>query len=159
MTTAHEPAGRVSADPTLDTPHSPALNSSAGTHTPPASFGELFATFTQQISTLLHGEIELTKLKLKKKIQKISTGGVLLAAAAVLALFLLGWLLHTIEVVFAVFLPQWAASLIVVVILLLTISLLVYCGVRALRRSQEHHPDPRAGLEKDIEAVKKGLGQ
>lgn len=37
-----------------------------------------------------------------------------LATAAVFALFLLGWSLHTVEVLLALVLPAWAASLIVV---------------------------------------------
>ena len=60
----------------------------------PASMGELFATLSSQITTLINGEIELNKLKAKNFVKKIGVGGVLLAVAAVFAFYLLGWVFH-----------------------------------------------------------------
>ncbi|MDC4233480.1 phage holin family protein [Actinomyces sp. B33] len=125
----------------------------------PATVGELFAALSSQVSTLINGEIELTKVKAKALVKKAGTGGALLAGAAVLSLYLLGWVLHTIEVALAIVLPAWAASLIVAGILLLIVAVLAGVGVSLVKKSRDDKPDPKAGIEKGIDAVKKGLGK
>ncbi|QPK81170.1 phage holin family protein [Schaalia sp. ZJ405] len=141
-TSAHRPATQISTEPVIEKPQ---------------SFGDLVASLSHQISTLVNGEIELTKLKLKAKVTSIGIGGGLLAGAAVFALYLLGWVFHTIEVAIAVALPQWAAALIVTGIILVIILILALLGVKSLKESKKHQPNPKAGIEKSVDAVKKGL--
>ena len=59
------------------------------------SIGALFASVTGQISGIIRGEIELNKAKLRTFAAKSGKGVALLVAAAVFALYLLGWTLHT----------------------------------------------------------------
>lgn len=125
----------------------------------PPSVGALFATLSNQVSTLVQGEIELTKTKAATFFKKIGSGGALLAVAAVLALYLLGWVFHTVELAIAVALPQWAASLIVVGILLILVAVLALIGVKLLQKGQEDTPRPQVGLKEDVTAFKKGLGK
>ena len=80
-------------------------------------------------------------------------------AAAVFALYLLGWVLHTIEVALELVVPAWAASLIVVGILLLIVLILALVGVSSLKSAQEHRPDPAASVAATKEAIEKGLGK
>ena len=82
-----------------------------------------------------------------------------LATAAVFALFLLGWSLHTVEVLLALVLPAWAASLIVVGILLLIVLILALVGASSLKSAQAHRPDPAASVAATKEAIEKGLGK
>lgn len=123
------------------------------------TIGELFATLSAQLTTLVRGEIELTKTKATAFLGKIGMGGGLLAGAAVFALFMLGWFFHTIELGIAQALPRWAASLIVVGILLIIVLILALVGVSALKKAKEDTPAPQEGLKDDVDALKKGLGK
>ncbi|PID97744.1 MAG: hypothetical protein CSA82_02665 [Actinobacteria bacterium] len=121
------------------------------------SVGQLFATLSTQISTLLQGEIELTKVKAADAVKKLGLGGGLLAAAGVFALYLLGWIFHTIELAIALVLPAWAASLIVLAVLLLIVLILALVGKARLKAGQAAKPDPKSGLNTSVDAFKKGL--
>ena len=123
------------------------------------SIGALFASVTGQISGIIRGEIELNKAKLRTFAAKSGKGIALLVAAAVFALYLLGWVFHTIEVALELVLPAWAASLIVVGILLLIVLILALVGVSSLKSAQAHRPDPAASVAATKEAIEKGLGK
>ena len=123
------------------------------------SIGALFASVTSQISGIIRGEIELNKVKLRTFAAKSGKGIALLVAAAVFALYLLGWTLHTAEIALALVVPAWAASLIVVAILLLIVLILALVGSRSLKSAQEHRPDPAASVAATKEAIEKGLGK
>ena len=123
------------------------------------SIGALFASVTGQISGIIRGEIELNKVKLRTFAAKSGKGVALLVAAAVFALYLLGWTLHTAEIALALVVPAWAASLIVVAILLLIVLILALVGSRSLKSAQAHRPDPAASIASTKEAIEKGLGK
>ncbi len=123
------------------------------------STGELFASLSTQVTTLVRGEIELTKTKALAFGKRVGSGGALLAVAGVLGLYLLAWIFHTIEVALAHAVPDWAAALIVVGLLVLVIAVLALVGMRLLKAGSEHTPDPGTGLRKDVDAFKKGLGK
>ena len=123
------------------------------------SIGALFASVTGQISSIIRGEIELNKAKLRAFASKSGKGIALLLVAAVFALYLLGWIFHTIEIALALVVPAWAASLIVVAILLLIVLILALVGSRSLKSAQEHRPDPAASVAATKEAIEKGLGK
>ena len=123
------------------------------------SIGALFASVTNQISGIIRGEIELNKVKLRTFAAKSGKGVALLVVAAVFALYLLGWVFHTIEVALELVVPAWAASLIVVGILLLIVLLLALVGASSLKSAQAHRPDPAASVAATKEAIQKGLGK
>ena len=123
------------------------------------SIGALFASVTGQLSAIIRGEIELNKAKLRAFASKSGKGIALLLVAAVFALYLLGWIFHTIEIALALVVPAWAASLIVVAILLLIVLILALVGSRSLKSAQAHRPDPAASIASTKEAIEKGLGK
>ena len=123
------------------------------------SIGSLVALVTSQLSGILRDEIELNKTKARAFAAKSGKGAGLLVTAAVFALFLLGWTLHTVEVLLALVLPAWAAALIVVVILLAIVATLALAGKNALQSAQKHRPDPAASVAATKEAIEKGLGK
>lgn len=146
--------------PLMTTPNEPLGNPGpAPAQKRPASMGELFATLSSQVTTLVNGEIELNKVKARNFIKKAGAGGALLAAAALFALYLLGWVFHSIELAIAVALPAWAASLITAGILLLIVVILAAVGAALLNKSKTSVPDPKAGISESIDALKKGLGK
>ena len=116
----------------------------------PPSIGELFGRMTAQISTLIRGEIELTKTKAMTFLNFTKAGIIALAVAGVFALYGLGWLLHSAE------LPAWAASLIVCGVIFLIVIIFALVGISKLKKSSQHIPAPQQGLKEDVDAVKKG---
>ena len=123
------------------------------------SIGALFASVTGQISSIIRDEVELNKAKLRAFASKSGKGIALLLVAAVFAMYLLGWIFHTIEIALMLVVPAWAASLIVVAILLLIVLILALVGSRSLKSAQEHRPDPAASVAATKEAIEKGLGK
>ncbi len=78
------------------------------------SLGKLVQDATEQISTLVHGEIELAKLELKVSAKRGGAGIAMFAAAAVLLVFALTFLFIAIaEVLHRYLMPRWAAYLVV----------------------------------------------
>lgn len=122
-----------------------------------STIGELFATLSVHITSLVRGEIELTKTKLTAYIQRMGTGAGLLIGAALFGLYLLGWIFHSIELAIAIALPQWAASLIVAGILLLIVIILGLLGAKEVKRAQDTTPNPKAGIDASVDAIKKGM--
>ena len=137
----------------------PVLSDDDPTQGRPATLGELFAKLSEQISTLIQGEIELTKTKATAFLKKVGAGGALIGVGAFLALYLLWWVFHTIEVAIAVALPAWAASLIVTALIAVVIAVLGLGGGKLIQKGQEHTPTPQVGLQQDVDAFKKGLGK
>lgn len=123
------------------------------------SIGELFSKLSDQIQTLVTGEIALAKAKATGLVRKIGVGAGLLIAAAVLALYLLGVLLHAAVLGLSVVLQPWAAALVVAAILLVIILILALVGVAQVKKGLNSTPKPQEGLRKDIDAVKKGMGK
>ena len=137
----------------------PPVNTAQAADEARPSIGALFASVTGQISGIIRGEIELNKVKLRTFAAKSGKGIALLVAAAVFALYLLGWTLHTAEIALALVLPAWAASLIIVGVLLLIVLILALVGARSLKSAQAHRPDPAASVAATKEAIEKGLGK
>ena len=136
----------------------PAAPAPAASETRP-SIGALFASVTGQLSSIIRDEVELNKAKLRAFASKSGKGIALLVVAAVFALYLLGWVFHTIEVALELVVPAWAASLIVVGILLLIVLILALVGASSLKSAQAHRPDPAASVAATKEAIQKGLGK
>ena len=143
--------------PPVDT--TKASGSTHATGEPRPSIGALFASVTGQLSSIIRDEIELNKAKLRTFATKSGKGITLLVAAAVFALYLLGWTLHTAEIALALVVPAWAASLIIVAVLLLIVLILALLGANSLKSAQEHRPDPGASVAATKEAIEKGLGK
>ena len=78
---------------------------------------------------------------MKKKAASFAVGIGLGAAAALLALFMLGFGLATIAVAFATFLPWWLALLIVTVALLLLSGLLGLLALGAIKKGSPPIPE------------------
>jgi membrane protein len=129
-------------------------------HTPGAdngrqSVGAAAREVAEHASALARLELELAQLELKRKAGALGAGVVLAVAAALLALYGVGFLFATVAAAFATFLPTWLALLIV------TALLLVAAGVAALiARSQIRRgtpPVPEQAIEEaklTTEAIK-----
>ncbi len=112
------------------------------------TLGTLVTGVTEDLSTLIRGEIDLAKTELRDSAQVMSKGAGLLAAAAAVAgmaaLFLLltfAWLLVQWG------LPYWGAFGIVTLILAITAAILAVVGRKQLKEVK--------GLEKSNQSITK----
>nr|WP_253281635.1 phage holin family protein [Arcanobacterium phocae] len=121
------------------------------------SIGELVAKITSQFSALVRDEIKYTGLQAKTKVTRLGIGGVLLAVAGILALYMIGFLFAGIAWAFATILPIWAGHLITAGILLVIILILALVGKKSIAKASQATVNPKAGLVKNVEAIKKGF--
>ena len=121
------------------------------------TIGELIATLSEQISSLIHDEIQLIQQNIKAKFTKIGAGGVVLAIAVLLLLLVIPLLVLAAVAGFAEIMPWWAAFLVVSGILLLIVLGLVFTAALLIKASNKHAIDPKGAIIRDIDAVKKGF--
>ncbi|MCD4548889.1 phage holin family protein [Schaalia sp. lx-260] len=140
---------------------SPALTSDAPEQ--PESVGTLFTSLITHFRTLIEDEIRLAKMKIFGSIRSFAVAVGLLVVAAVCALYLLGWMLHSIELAFALLLPAWAASLVVCGVLLLLVVILLWVAVALFKKghasSSQASQDIQGNIAADIDVLKKGMGK
>ena len=94
---------------------------------------------------LVRLEIELAGIELKRKVAALGAGIAMLAAAATLALFGLGFLLATLADALDSFLPRWLSLLVVALLLLVLAAILGLLGLRSVRRGTP--PVPEQAIE------------
>ena len=87
----------------------------------------------------------------------LGVGGVALGVAAVMALFGFLMLLFAGVAGLAMVLPLWAAFLIVAGVLLLIAAIAGLVGKGRLSKSKQYTVDPKAGMNRSVDAVRKGL--
>lgn len=132
----------------------PTASSSSASAAAQPTLAELVTRISDNISALVHGEIDLAKAKGKRMATTMGMGGALLAVAGVVALYGVGFLLGTIVELIALALPLWAAKLIVTVVLLLIAAVAALLGAKRLQAAKADMPDPKGALQHDLNTVK-----
>ncbi|WP_341856660.1 phage holin family protein [Brachybacterium sp. GPGPB12] len=95
---------------------------------------------SEQTARLVRDELKLARAEYTEKAKQGGTAAGLFGAGAILAWFGVGTLLATLILVLALFLPAWAAALIV------TAAVFIAAGIAAAARQEEGRgPHPRAG--------------
>ncbi|WP_048554984.1 phage holin family protein [Nostocoides japonicum] len=128
----------------------------AGVPTGERTIGQLVADASHDVKHIVRGEIALAKAEMQGKAQVMGKGAGMLAAAAVLGLFGLLFVLHTIARVIALWLPIWAGYGIVALVLLIVAAVLALTGKKALSTVD---PAPRkaiADVQQTVAAIKPG---
>lgn len=110
-----------------------ALNTTRGTE---RTLGQLVSDATTDLQNIVKGEIDLAKVEIKADAQKAGKGGGMLAAAGVLALFMLGFLLTSLAYGLSTIFGwnPWAGFLIVAGILAVVVAVLALIGIKALKK-------------------------
>jgi uncharacterized membrane protein YqjE len=99
------------------------------------SIGELAKDVSTHLSTLIHGEIELAKSELTSSVKNAGTGAGMFIGAGVLLVFSLTFgLIALAEGLVAIGLWRWLSYLIVFLFLVLVAGLMVWLGVRKVKR-------------------------
>lgn len=97
--------------------------------------GALFGTASEHVSTLIRGEVELAKAEITSSAKRGGIGaGMFLAAGAVLLFSLTFLFIALAEGLTALGLPRWVSYLIVWAFLLLLAGLLVFVGIRLIKK-------------------------
>ena len=107
--------------------------------------------------TLLSAQLELVKLKAKAAGKKFGTGAVFAIGALVLFFYFLSWIFRSVELLWALLVPMWAAALITAGIILVLIILFLIIGAILINRGSKDVPDVPAQLQADVEAVMEGV--
>lgn len=108
------------------------------------TIGQLVADATHDISGIVRSEIALAKAEVSSGAKVMGKGAGFLVGAAVLGLFGLTFLLHTLARTIAVWLPVWAGYLIVTVVLFIGAAVLGVLGKKALDAAK---PTPEKAIE------------
>lgn len=125
---------------------------------PSQSLGSLITQAIDQFKELLRSEVELAKLKAGEAGKKFAGGIAFVSVAGLAALALFWWLFHSIELAFALILPEWAAALVTAGILLLLVIICGAIGALLFKKAKNDVPDVKAALQEDVQILKEGLG-
>ncbi|CAN7534547.1 phage holin family protein [Terrabacter sp. LjRoot27] len=122
------------------------------------TLGQLVASATQDISTLVRSEIALAKAEVSVQVKKAGVGGGLLAGAAVIVFYSVYFLFTTIaEGIQALGLPRWASFLIVTVFMLLVAAVLGLLGVKKMKTVDPTPAKTIAEAQETVEAIKSAV--
>ncbi len=101
------------------------------------SLGSIVSGITEDLSTLVRGEIELAKTEVREQVQVAGKGGGMLAGAALFGFLALVFLLLTLAWgLVQLGLPYWAGFGIVAVLLLIVTAILGLLGKKRLDEVQ-----------------------
>jgi VIT1/CCC1 family predicted Fe2+/Mn2+ transporter len=117
--------------------------------------GEVAKALTRDVSLLVHQEIDLAKAEMAEKGRTAAPGLGMFGGAGIVALCAAGALTAFLVLVFSVFLPEWAAALIVGAVLAAAAYVLVRQGKE--RVADAGKPVPEQTIEtvkEDVEWVK-----
>jgi Putative Actinobacterial Holin-X, holin superfamily III len=112
----------------------------------------------ERASSIARLEVELASLEVKKKLALLGAGIGLLAAAAAVLLYGIGFLFATIAAGLATFLPFWLSLLIVTLLLFLVGGVLALLGVRRVQRGKTPVPKQAIAEAKLTTQALKGDG-
>ena len=119
--------------------------------------GSLLGSIANDLSTLITKQVELAKQELGEMVSARAQGAGGFAVAAVLALFVIGFLGLTIAEALDLVMPRWAAMLTVTGLFLLLAAIAIVAA-RARLRSAPTAPElTRASLKEDVEWAKRRL--
>lgn len=134
------------------------LGTTANTGKETRSIGELVASISEKFGAIIRDEVAYFKAELNEKIQGARKAVILLAAAGILALYMLGVLLAAAVLGLAQVFSPWLAALIVGGALLLIIAGLALAGLRFLKQGKVPSGEEiKDHVKDDVEAVKKGF--
>lgn len=118
--------------------------------------GTVAASAIEGFRTLIRQQIELAKLELIEALSVRAKGLGMMAGAAALVFFAIGYLAAALAAVFETFLPAWVANLLLALILVAAAGVLVLIGKRTIvnapkaERTQEMLKEDAAWAKQQI---------
>ena len=118
------------------------------------SIGELFSALANQTSTLVREEVNLARTEMTQKAASLGKDAGMIGAGAVLALGAYLALVAALIVILDIWLPLWAAALIVAVLLAGIGFVLIQQGLNAIKRVNLAPRETIATLKEDANWAK-----
>jgi hypothetical protein len=138
--------------------HRPAADVGTLDSTPEPTIGQLVASASRDMSTLVRKEIELAKLEVGTGLKYTGKGAGMFAGAAFFGLFGLGFLLTALAWgLVALGLASWLAFLIVALLLFVIAAILARVGKKALGQAKPMPEQAIASAQQTIETIKDAL--
>jgi len=129
--------------------------STSAPSTEPRSIGQLVSDLSEQTSELVRAEIALAKAEVTAKAQMFGMGAGLLAAAGILALYVLAAAITTAILGLSTVWAPWLAALVVTAFLLVVVVVLGLIGYRAVKKASPPAPTrAKERLQEDVTALK-----
>lgn len=145
-----EPEQDASIPPTAAASEGSSGNGARGT-------AQLIRTIAADISTLVSKQIELAKLEIGEMVGTRAKAVGVFAAAAVLGLFVIGFLGMAGAEALDLVLPRWAAMLITAAVFGLLAALAIVAARRSLRSSASKPELTQESLKEDVQWAKQQL--
>lgn len=121
------------------------------------SIGTLISNASQQVSTLVRGEIELAKAEVVGEVKKGALGGGLFAAAGVIALYSTFFLFFALAEMLASWMHRGWAFLIVFLLMLALAGLLAFIGFKKIKKIKA--PEKTIESVNELKNLKPGQAQ
>lgn len=121
------------------------------------SVADLVDRLSEQTARLVRDELKLARAEYTEKAKQGGTAAGLFGAGAILAWFGIGTLLATLILVLALFLPAWAAALIVTVAVFLAAGI---AGLLGKKKTEGLTPTPErtaATVRRDVDTIKERI--
>jgi uncharacterized membrane protein YqjE len=113
----------------------------------------------ERASSIVRLELELAALELRRKVTSLGLGIALLLGAAVLLVFMLGFVFATIAAALATAMPTWAALLVTTGILFLLAGVLGVLGLSKIKKGTPPVPEQAIREAKLTTEALKGNGR
>jgi hypothetical protein len=122
------------------------------------SFRELLGRLADDVAELVRKEVELARAELEQKVRAAAGAVAMWVAAAITTLLALGAFTTSLILVIAMFLPDWAAALVVGAGLIGFAAALGYAGKRLLQKALPLAPEETVEtLKEDVAWAKTQL--
>jgi hypothetical protein len=125
----------------------------------PRPLGVIVASVVGGFRTLARKHVELAKIEAAEAASVRGQGVGMFGAAAVVAMYAVGFVAAAGAAALALVLPVWAAILIVAVLMLTVAGVLVMIGRRTLRNAPPPGERTRETLKEDARWVKQQIGR
>jgi len=121
------------------------------------AFGTVVASAVEGFRTLARQHLELAKLELAEAASVRAQGVGMIAAAAVVVMYAIGFLFAAGAAALALVLPVWAAILIVAVLMAVVAWILVLVARRTFRTAPPPAPLTKETLKEDVRWAKRQI--
>ena len=125
-----------------------------------ASTGELVSRLSEQMSTLVRGELALARVEMLEKGKRAGIGVGLFGGAGVVVWFAVGVLIATVILALALVWPAWLSALVVAVVLFAVAGVLALVGKKEI--SQATPPLPTEAVQSakaDVQMLKDAVDE
>jgi fatty acid desaturase len=129
----------------------------AGVGTERRPFGQLVASVVGGFGTLARKHVELAKIEAAEAVSVRGKGAGMMAGAAVVAMYAVGFLFAAAAAALALVVPVWAAILIVAVLMFLVAWALVMLGRRTIKSAPAPGGRTQETLKEDMRWAKQQI--